>query len=190
LDALAADAPDTQAFGTVKISAVSLDFTAYLGTPSSYQGWFESSDDQLNQYWYDASYTNELITDTFRADDIDPRGADSPGLDGKIVLTDGAKRDRDPYVGDVSVSGRTDYLTHAVGVSREERPRRSSRPPAGRRLDPACLDQPLHAAAVRLPYVLGDQQLGLPALHRRHRLREHVLPESGEGPGRLVPVRH
>jgi len=117
LDALAADAPDTQAFGTVKISAVSLDFTAYLGTPSSYQGWFESSDDQLNQYWYDASYTNELITDTFRADDIDPRGADSPGLDGKIVLTDGAKRDRDPYVGDVSVSGRTDYLTHAVGAA-------------------------------------------------------------------------
>jgi hypothetical protein len=117
LDALAADAPDTQAFGTVKISGVSLNFTPYLGTPSSYQGWFESSDDQLNQYWYDASYTNELITDTFRADDIDPRGADSPGLDGKVVLTDGAKRDRDPYVGDISVSGRTDYLTHAVGAA-------------------------------------------------------------------------
>jgi len=76
LDALAADAPDTQAFGTVKISGVSLDFTAYLGTPSSYQGWFESSDDPLNQYWYDASYTNELITDTFRADDIDPHHLD------------------------------------------------------------------------------------------------------------------
>jgi hypothetical protein len=115
LDALAADAPDTQPYGTVKIAGISLDFTPYLGTPATYQGWFESSDPQLNQYWYDASYTNELITDTFRSDDIDPRGADSPGLDGKIVLTDGAKRDRDPYVGDVAVSGRTDYLTHAVG---------------------------------------------------------------------------
>ncbi|MDQ1735150.1 MAG: hypothetical protein QOH56_1401 [Pseudonocardiales bacterium] len=117
LDALAADAPDTQAHGTVKISGVSLDFTAYLGTPASYKGWFESSDNALNQYWYDASYTNELITDTFRSDDIDPRGADSPGLDGKLVLTDGAKRDRDPYVGDIAVSGRTDYLTHAVGAA-------------------------------------------------------------------------
>jgi hypothetical protein len=115
LDALAADAPDTQAYGTVSVDDVSLDFTPYLGTPASYQGWFESSDTQLNQYWYDASYTNELITDTFRSDDIDPRGADSAGLDGKVVLTDGAKRDRDPYVGDVAVSGRTDYLTHAVG---------------------------------------------------------------------------
>jgi hypothetical protein len=117
LDALAADAPDTAAFGTVQIKDIALDFTAYLGTPKSYQGWFESSDPQLNQYWYDASYTNELITDTFRSDDIDPRGADSPGLDGKVVLTDGAKRDRDPYVGDVYVSGVTDYLTHNVGAA-------------------------------------------------------------------------
>ncbi|WP_375480970.1 alpha-L-rhamnosidase C-terminal domain-containing protein [uncultured Jatrophihabitans sp.] len=115
LDALASDAPDTAAYGTVRIRGVSLDFTAYLGTPSSYRGWFESSDAALNRYWYDASYTNELITDTFRPDDIDPRGADSPGLDGKLVLTDGAKRDRDPYVGDVYVSGVTDYLTHDVG---------------------------------------------------------------------------
>jgi hypothetical protein len=117
LDALAADAPDTQPSGTVRIDDIALDFTPYLGTPSSYAGWFESSDAQLNQYWYDASYTNELITDTFRPDDIDPRGADSPGLDGKVVLTDGAKRDRDPYVGDIAVSGRTDYLTHAVGAA-------------------------------------------------------------------------
>nr|WP_222618412.1 alpha-L-rhamnosidase C-terminal domain-containing protein [Nakamurella sp. PAMC28650] len=114
LDALAADAPDTQAYGTVRISGVSLDFTAYLGTPASYKGWFESSDTALNRYWYDASYTNELITDTFRSTDVDPRGADNPGLEGKLVLQDGAKRDRDPYVGDIAVSGRTDYLTHAV----------------------------------------------------------------------------
>ena len=29
------------------------------------------------------------------------------------MLQDGAKRDRDPYVGDVAVSGRTAYLTHS-----------------------------------------------------------------------------
>jgi hypothetical protein len=117
LDALPSDAPDTSAYGTVQISGVSLDFTPYLGTPGTYRGWFESSDPQLNRYWYDASYTNELITDTFRPDDVDPRGADSPTLDGKLVLTDGAKRDRDPYVGDVFVSGVTDYLTHDVGAA-------------------------------------------------------------------------
>lgn len=117
LDTLAADAPDATAYGTIELSGISLDFTPYLGTPNTYKGWFLSSDDQLNQYWYDASYTNELITDTFRSDDIDPRGADSPGLDGKVVLTDGAKRDRDPYVGDVFVSGKTDYLTHDVGAA-------------------------------------------------------------------------
>jgi Bacterial alpha-L-rhamnosidase 6 hairpin glycosidase domain/Bacterial alpha-L-rhamnosidase C-terminal domain/F5/8 type C domain len=117
LDALPSDAPDTSAYGTVQISGVSLDFTPYLGTPDTYRGWFESSDSQLNQYWYDASYTNELITDTFRPADVDPRGADSPTLDGKLVLTDGAKRDRDPYVGDIFVSGVTDYLTHDVGAA-------------------------------------------------------------------------
>lgn len=117
LDALPSDSPDTSAYGIVRINGVSLDFTPYLGTPSTYRGWFESSDPALNQYWYDASYTNELITDTFRPTDVDPRGADSPTLDGKLVLTDGAKRDRDPYVGDVFVSGVTDYLTHDVGAA-------------------------------------------------------------------------
>jgi Bacterial alpha-L-rhamnosidase 6 hairpin glycosidase domain/Bacterial alpha-L-rhamnosidase C-terminal domain/F5/8 type C domain len=114
LDALPSDAPAAQPYGTVKVDTASLDFTPYLGTPASYQGWFESSDDRLNRYWYGASYTNELVTDTFRATDVEPRGAASPTLEGKQVLHDGAKRDRDPYVGDVAVSGRTDYLTHAA----------------------------------------------------------------------------
>lgn len=116
LDALGADAPWTAASGTVSLDGAGLDFTPYLGTPGTYRGYFESSDAALNRYWYGASYTNELITDTFRPDDVDPRGADTPGLDGKVVLTDGAKRDRDPYVGDVFVSGVTEYLTHAEGV--------------------------------------------------------------------------
>ncbi|WP_335981921.1 alpha-L-rhamnosidase-related protein [Streptomyces sp. CA2R106] len=112
LDALASDAPAAQPWGEVSIDEVWLEFTAYLGTPESYSGWFLSSDDDLNRYWYGAAYTNELVTDTFRSDDIDPRGADSPSLDGKLVLQDGAKRDRDPYVGDLAVSARTLYLTH------------------------------------------------------------------------------
>ncbi|MGW2282415.1 alpha-L-rhamnosidase-related protein, partial [Streptomyces sp. NPDC001770] len=112
LDALVSDAPAVQSWGAVSIDSVSLDFTAYLGTPSSYRGWFLCSDDDLNRYWYGASYTNELVTDTFRRDDVDPRGAWSATLEGKLVLHDGAKRDRDPYVGDLAVSARTLYLTH------------------------------------------------------------------------------
>lgn len=117
LDALASDAPDAASHGEVDLSGIELHFTAYLGTPNTYAGWFNSSDQQLNQYWYDASYTNELVTDTFRPGEVEPRGADSPTLDGKVVLMDGAKRDRDPYVGDIAVSGRTDYLTHDVGAA-------------------------------------------------------------------------
>jgi hypothetical protein len=117
LDALASDAPLTQPSGEVRINGVSLDFTPFLGTPDTYRGWFESSDDALNRYWYNASYTNELGMDTFRASDVDPRGAFSPSLDGKVVLHDGAKRDRDPYVGDVAISGLTEYLTHQDGTA-------------------------------------------------------------------------
>jgi hypothetical protein len=112
LDALAADAPAALPYGQVAIDAVALEFTGYLGTPESYAGTFLCSDDELNRYWYAASYANELTVDTFRATDCDPRQAASPTLEGKLVLHDGAKRDRDPYVGDLAVSGRTLYLTH------------------------------------------------------------------------------
>ncbi|WP_030984945.1 alpha-L-rhamnosidase C-terminal domain-containing protein [Streptomyces sp. NRRL WC-3744] len=116
LDALPSDAPAAQPWGEVEIDSVSLEFSAYRGTPSTYRGWFLCSDDDLNRYWYGASYTNELVTDTFRQDDVDPRGAWSATLEGKLVLHDGAKRDRDPYVGDLAVSARTLYLTHDDAV--------------------------------------------------------------------------
>lgn len=112
LDALPSDAPVAQPWGTVEIDSVDLDFTAYLGTPGTYRGWFLCSDDALNRYWYGVAYTNELVTDTFRQDDVDPRGAWSASLEGRLVLHDGAKRDRDPYVGDLAVSAPTLYLTH------------------------------------------------------------------------------
>lgn len=117
LAALSADAPYTENSGTVRISGVSLRFTAYLGTPSTYKGWFLSSDTQLNHYWYGASYTNELVTSVFTPDTTDPRDANSPTLDGKLVLLDGAKRDRDPYDGDIAVSGLTDYLTNDASAA-------------------------------------------------------------------------
>lgn len=114
LDALDSDAPYTSKNGTVRIKSVSLNFTAFLGTPDTFTGWFECSDETLTQYWYDAAYTTEMCTDHFRSTDCDPRSAASPSLEGKLVLHDGAKRDRDPYVGDIAVSGRTSYLSHNV----------------------------------------------------------------------------
>ncbi|TVY93866.1 hypothetical protein LAWI1_G000556 [Lachnellula willkommii] len=117
MDALPADAPYTTSYGSVSISSMSLNFTGFLGTPDTFTGWFQSSDEQLNQWWYDSVYTNDMCTDTFRENDTDPRGAYSPTLEGKIVIHDGAKRDRDPYVGDLAVSALTSYLSHDVPVA-------------------------------------------------------------------------
>ncbi|KAI0127468.1 Six-hairpin glycosidase-like protein [Xylariales sp. AK1849] len=114
LDALADDAPYTSSEGYVAISSVGLQFSGYLGTPDTFAGWFECSDANLTQWWYDGSYTTEMGTDVFRSNDTEPRGANSSSLIGKLVLHDGAKRDRDPYVGDLAVSALTSYLTHDV----------------------------------------------------------------------------
>ena len=112
LDALASDSPFAQPYGTVNISAIELEYYGYLGHPDTFTGYFECSDPELSQWWYDAAYTNDMCTAVFTRNTTDPRDAFSPSLDGKPVLQDGAKRDRDPYVGDVAVSGRTTYLTH------------------------------------------------------------------------------
>ncbi|KZP08358.1 glycoside hydrolase family 78 protein [Athelia psychrophila] len=102
--------------GWVNISSVSLDFTPYLGVPATYEGYFLSSDEQLNRIWYASVYSVELNTDTFLANSTDPRNAASASLEGKTVLMDGAKRDRDPYAGDVAVQSLVDFVSHAAGV--------------------------------------------------------------------------
>ena len=112
LDALESDAPYAEPNGTVKISSVELQWYGFLGSPDTFTGFFECSDEKLTQYWYDAAYTNEMCTAVFTPNTTDPRDANTPTLDGRLVLQDGAKRDRDPYVGDVAVSGRTAYLNH------------------------------------------------------------------------------
>jgi len=114
LDALPADSPYTSDYGTVSINSMSLNISAYLGTPDTFTGWFESSDDKLNQWWFDGVYTTDLCTDVLDVNSTDPRNAASPGMLGRLVLLDGAKRDRLPYTGDLAVSSRTSYLSHDV----------------------------------------------------------------------------
>ena len=58
-----------------------------------------------------------MCIDTFRVNDTEPRDAASPSLVGKLVIHDAPKRDRDPYVGDIAVAGRTLYLTHNVSIA-------------------------------------------------------------------------
>lgn len=112
LEALASDYPYTSSAGLVTIESIGLQFSGYLGTPSTFTGWFECSDSNLTQWWYDGAYTTEMDIDVFRRNDTEPRGSASASLLGKQVIHDGAKRDRDPYVGDLAVSGLTSYLTH------------------------------------------------------------------------------
>lgn len=112
LQALEEDAPHTTNFGSVSLSGVRLAYSGFLGTPDTFKGFFECSNETLNQLWYDGVYTNDLATDIFRANDTEPRDAYTPGLVDKIVLHDGAKRDRDPYVGDLAVSAMTLYVSH------------------------------------------------------------------------------
>jgi len=117
LDALQRDDPLTSSIGEVSIDSISLNLSAFLGTPETFTGWFESSDTNLNQWWYDSVYTNDLCTDIFRANNTEPRNAASPSLEGKWVIHDGPKRDRDPYLGDLAVASRTSYLTHNISVA-------------------------------------------------------------------------
>ncbi len=112
LDALAEDAPHTSTLGAVEIQSLSVQYSGFLGTPDTFTGHFECSDADMTQWWYDAVYTADMCTDVFLANDTEPRDAASPTLMGKRVLHDGAKRDRDPYVGDLAVSALTSYLSH------------------------------------------------------------------------------
>ncbi|KAL7947072.1 glycoside hydrolase family 78 protein [Trichoderma barbatum] len=112
LEGLPSDAPSTSSFGSVSILGLSLEWSAYLGTPDTFTGWFECSDEELTQWWYDGVYTVDMGTDAFLANETEPRGASSPTLEGKQVLFDGVKRDRDSYVGDLAVASLTSYLSH------------------------------------------------------------------------------
>ena len=112
LDALESDSPITKPYGEVSIDSVYVNISAFMGTPDTFTGWFRCSDEELTQFWFDAIYTNDMCIDEFRVNDTEPRNAASTSLIGKLVLHDGAKRDRDPYVGDLGVSARTLYLSH------------------------------------------------------------------------------
>jgi len=108
--------------GTVVLSAAGIEAEFNNLGADSYKGYFVSSDDTLNKIWYEGVYTTQT-------DDV-PAGAvcSSTNVCSQApTILDGAKRDRRPWSGDLSVEGRTlfdslgfnaggsDYIKDTIG---------------------------------------------------------------------------
>ncbi|WP_435127666.1 alpha-L-rhamnosidase C-terminal domain-containing protein [Actinacidiphila sp. bgisy144] len=108
--------------GWVDLGAVSLDFSAVpaQADPADYQGWFLSSDNELNKVWYSGAYTVQLDTwmsDTakswpYQTGEADHSDTQVPGADpDQEVIFDGAKRDRVVWQGDLAIQAPVTYLS-------------------------------------------------------------------------------
>jgi hypothetical protein len=84
-----------QTAGTVSIDYVRVREEHLRPSISDYTGRFLSSDDQLNRVWYASAYTFAL--DSWRTD------ANGNWNAGKWVVFDGAKRDRNVWLGDLVI---------------------------------------------------------------------------------------
>lgn len=103
---------------TVAVKSLHLQFTAAPDQDlRAYTGWFHSDDELINKMWYAGAYTNQLCT-------IDPTAGDAitsqvEGItlpetnawfnnytitNGTSTITDGAKRDRLVWPGDMAIS--------------------------------------------------------------------------------------
>ena len=104
--------------GWVDISDVTLQFTPDpdRANPRDYPNYFRSNDDLLNKLWYAGAYT--VQTNTIAPDTGRTKFAPNPGWQnsavigpGTSVLTDGAKRDRTVWPGDLGVALPTAYAS-------------------------------------------------------------------------------
>ncbi len=93
--------------GTVQLTALDIHLRHPNSGPADYQGHFLSSDDALNRIWYEGVYTNQT-------DEV-PIGA-VPNQTVPVIL-DGAKRDRRPWSGDLSVEGRNAFDSIGWGAT-------------------------------------------------------------------------
>ena len=103
---------------SVSVDKVSVHYTAAptMADPSAYANYFYSSDDLLNRVWYAGAYTVQTNT-------IDPtQGRTWPAPDalwsntgiagvGTSILTDGAKRDRTVWPGDLGIAFPAAYVS-------------------------------------------------------------------------------
>ena len=105
----------------VEIKGVTVHFTPEPNVSDdqlrNYTGYFHCSDDLLNRIWYAGAYTAQMVTistnssvnDTYLPGSIGWDQDEHPEYLGAndMFLADGAKRDRAPFSGDLSVSLRT-----------------------------------------------------------------------------------
>lgn len=95
--------------GRADLDALWCDSASFLGTPSTYRGYFLSDDDLLNRAWFAGAYTVEMCT-------IDSRTG-TPGGKARLssapsVIVDGPKRDRVVWSGDLISSAPVLLLSH------------------------------------------------------------------------------
>jgi hypothetical protein len=172
--------------GTVELTSVGIHFRHPNYSSADYEGYFLSSDDTLNQIWYQGAYTNDT--------NMVPIGA-LPGQTIPVIL-DGAKRDRRPWAGDLDLQGRTAFDSLGFGPkgpttsrarstrSAEHRPRtaRSS----GTSRTGRCGRRPVGSTRPATRCTTSSACVLLPVLGR-HRLRPGAVPDHQE-PARLQPV--
>jgi alpha-L-rhamnosidase len=108
--------------GTVSLSNVGITAKFNNFGASSYDGSFLSSDEALNKIWYQGVYTNQ--TDGIPAGGV---CSNATTCSQAPTILDGAKRDRRPWSGDLSVQNRsmadslgfgadgTDYIRDTIG---------------------------------------------------------------------------
>ena len=99
--------------GSARIVKASVALPAGVG---KLQGWFLSSDDELNRIWYASAYTAQLMRLTNDPAILGP-GCSVPGGPLLELIVDGAKRDRCPWLGDQAVSQLSLFLASGAAAT-------------------------------------------------------------------------
>jgi hypothetical protein len=99
--------------GSAKIVGASVAPASAIDLP---QGWFLSSDDELNRIWYASAYTAGLMVLPNDPAVLAP-GCAIPGGVAVKVIVDGAKRDRCPWLGDQAVSQLALFLANGAAAT-------------------------------------------------------------------------
>ncbi|THY23471.1 Six-hairpin glycosidase [Aureobasidium pullulans] len=130
----------------IDINTISLEigFQPTWSNLQAYQGYFHSSDDDLNKIWYSGAYTlqtNAVPVDTGRwVPTLAVGWANNGSLsNGTTVIVDGAKRDRAVWPGDMGVAvpatfvsiGDLDSVANALQTMYDHQNRDGSFPEAG-----------------------------------------------------------
>jgi Bacterial alpha-L-rhamnosidase 6 hairpin glycosidase domain len=103
--------------GSIDVTGVSLAFSPdpERAIPNQYPNYFYSNDEVLNKAWYGGAYTFQTNVIANHQGRIPPAPASNwdntaaVGEAGKVVLVDGAKRDRTVWPGDMVISLPTGY---------------------------------------------------------------------------------